>query len=150
MICGAPLLSEAAYAEDVHRRARGLPIEFTGWRDDVAAVFAELDFLVVPSTSDATTRVILEAFSAGVPVIAARVGGIPEVVRRPETGFLYEGSAPEAIAGAIRAALAMKPEARARMRVQVREHWARSFTLDRYRGEMVALLEQAAQQKPRD
>ena len=117
---------------------------------DVAAILAELDFLVVPSISDATTRVILEAFSAGVPVIAARVGGIPEVVRRPETGFLYEGSAPEAIAATIRTALNLKPETLARMRVQAREHWARNFTLDRYRKEMVALLEQAAAQKPRD
>ena len=68
---------------------RGCRLSFWDGREDVGAVLAGLDLLVVPSTeAEATTRVILEAFSAGVPVVAYAVGGIPEVVRDGENGFL--------------------------------------------------------------
>lgn len=78
VICGAPMFSEQAYVDEVHKLAEGLPVEFLGWRDDVAAVLTDLDLLVAPSTAaEATTRVILEAFSAGVPVVAYAIGGIP-------------------------------------------------------------------------
>src|SRR5205814_128322 len=77
VICGAPMFSEPDYVREVQVLANGLPVEFLGWRNDVGAVLAGLDLLVVPSTAaEATTRVILEAFSAGVPVVAYAVGGI--------------------------------------------------------------------------
>ena len=52
----------------------------------------DLDLLVVPSTAaEATTRVILEAYSAGVCVVALPSGGIPEVLQDGRTGFLTNG-----------------------------------------------------------
>src|SRR5262249_55142065 len=81
IICGAPLFADPAaahYFERVREAARGLPFEFLGWRDDAGAVLSQLDLLVVPSEpGEATTRVILEAYAAGVPVIASCSGGIP-------------------------------------------------------------------------
>ena len=49
-------------------------MEFAGWVADIYAALAEIDVLVVPSVGpEATTRVILEAFAAGVPVIAFHI-----------------------------------------------------------------------------
>ena len=54
---------------------------------------AQLDLLLVPSAGhEATTRVILEAFAAGLPVIAFASGGIPEVVQDGVTGLLANSS----------------------------------------------------------
>ena len=64
-------------------------MEFAGWVDDIYACMAQLDLLLVPSAGhEATTRVILEAFAAGLPVIAFASGGIPEVVEDGVTGLL--------------------------------------------------------------
>jgi len=74
VIYGAPLFGSAAagrYEAEVRAAARDLPVEFAGWVDDVYAALAGMDLLLVPSGEDeATTRVILEAFAAGVPAIA--------------------------------------------------------------------------------
>jgi glycosyltransferase involved in cell wall biosynthesis len=94
VVCGDALFSSPQYSRRVRAEAAGLPIEFTGWRDDIGGVLSGLDLVVVPSAAvEATTRVILEAFSAGVPVVAFRSGGIPEIIEDGVTGVL---SAPTA------------------------------------------------------
>ncbi|MEO8593333.1 MAG: glycosyltransferase family 4 protein [Candidatus Solibacter sp.] len=91
-IYGAPLFGDRAaeaYAAEVRAAAEGLPITFAGWVDDIYACLAELDLLLVPSTGhEATTRVILEAFAAGVTVITFPTGGIREVVDDGVNGVL--------------------------------------------------------------
>jgi glycosyltransferase involved in cell wall biosynthesis len=89
VIYGAPLFSGAAYEREVRAAAAGLPVEFAGWASDVYDALAGIDVLLVPSAShEATTRVILEAFAAGVPVIAFPSGGIPEIIEHGVTGLL--------------------------------------------------------------
>ncbi len=70
--------------------------------------------LVVPSTYEGMPLVILEAMEAGVPVVASRVSGIPEVVMDGETGWLVPPEDPEALARALEEALAHPEEARRR------------------------------------
>src|ERR1035441_6534222 len=95
-IYGAPLFGESAaarYTAQVHADAEGLPLEFGGWADDIHECMAQLDLRLVPSAGqEATTRVILEAFAAGLPVIAFPSGGIPEVVEDGVTGMLANTS----------------------------------------------------------
>ena len=69
--------------------------------------------LVVPSTYEGMPLVVLEAMEAGVPVVASRVSGIPEVVV-DETGWLVPPEDPEALAGALAEVLADPDEARRR------------------------------------
>jgi glycosyltransferase involved in cell wall biosynthesis len=58
-------------------------------------LFDQIDVLIVPSLChEALGLVILEAYSFGIPVIAARRGGIPEVVEEGKTGFLFDPSRP--------------------------------------------------------
>ena len=56
-------------------------VHFLGARTDGPQLVAELDVLAVPSLSEGTPLVTLEALSAGVPIVASRVGGIPDQVR---------------------------------------------------------------------
>lgn len=72
-----------------------------GLRSDVPALMAAMDVCVVPSLNEGMGRVILEAAAAGTPVVASRVGGIPEVVRDGETGVLVAPGEPESIARAV-------------------------------------------------
>ncbi|MCC6670877.1 MAG: glycosyltransferase [Planctomycetes bacterium] len=58
--------------------------------EDAGRVFADMDLLVVPSTwYENTPLVVLEAFTAGVPVLASDLGGMTEVVRAGQNGFLF-------------------------------------------------------------
>jgi glycosyltransferase involved in cell wall biosynthesis len=70
--------------------------------------------LVVPSIYEGMPLVVLEAMEAGLPVIASRVSGIPEVVADGQTGWLVPPEDPERLAGALAAALADPDEARRR------------------------------------
>jgi glycosyltransferase involved in cell wall biosynthesis len=148
VICGAPLFCPTGYLDSLRRLADKLPVEFLGWRDDVYAVLAEMDLLVVPSAAvEATTRVILEAYAAGVPVLARLAGGIPEIVRHGETGFLVDSTEPKVLASAIRDALQRPTAELDRIAGNAREAWRQNFTLQRYRRQMMEMICRAASGK---
>jgi glycosyltransferase involved in cell wall biosynthesis len=151
VVYGAPLFGDAGaelYNAETRSRAAGLPVEFAGWVDDVYAALARVDLLLVPSRPiEATTRVILEAYAAGTPVIAFGSGGIPEIVEHGRSGFLV-GSPEEMAQAAI--GLIRDPDRRAAMSKAARESWQNRFTLDRYRAEVAAALETAARQPTRE
>jgi|HubBroStandDraft_6_1064221.scaffolds.fasta_scaffold121633_1 glycosyltransferase involved in cell wall biosynthesis len=137
-ICGTPMFTPQAYVDEVYALAEGLPVEFLGWREDVGAVLADLDLLVAPSSAaEATTRVILEAFSAGVPVVAYAAGGIPEIVRDGDNGFLVPECEPGALARKILEVVRMDLSGVAK---RARCDWERRFTIARYQREMTELM----------
>lgn len=93
------------YVEDLRRRADGLPVRFMGEfdRDSVSTAYAAIDVIVVPSIwPENAPLVVHEAFMAGVPVVAARTGGLPEVVDDGVNGVLYDPQSIEALASALR------------------------------------------------
>ncbi len=87
------LFGQAPTSEEHDRLRNRFPtqlIEFRGWQD-MESVYAEIDVLVVPSLChEAFGRVVPEAYAHGIPVIAARRGGLPEVVKEGRTGFLFD------------------------------------------------------------
>ncbi len=141
VICGGSLHSTGGYMESIQNASRDLPIVFRGWQDDVGPVLRELDVLAVPSTAiDATPRVIIEAFSAGVPVVAYPSGGIPELIEDGCNGILTAVSSPASLAEAIRALL-NNPAQAERLRANARCSYEARFTLERFRQNVVAILE---------
>ena len=76
-------------------------IEFMGHRDDVPAILSASDLFVLPSESEASPNVIFEAMAAGLPVVASRVGGIPELVADGVTGLLVPPGDSDALAAAL-------------------------------------------------
>ena len=148
VICGAPLFSSPSgqsYFERVREQAAGLPVEFLGWRDDVPTVLSTLDLLVVPSTpGEATTRVILEAFAAGVPVVASNSGGIPEIVSDGETGFLTPPSDPTKLAARILAAMT-NPAALSKIVSNAQRVVSERYTLEQYQARIMTILERLQQ-----
>ncbi len=71
---------------------------FCGFRDDLPRILPCLDLLVHPATMEGLGVSLLQASACGIPIVATRAGGIPEVVRDRETGILCEPGDDEGIA----------------------------------------------------
>ena len=76
-------------------------LHLLGLRDDVETVFAAGDVFAQPSLSEGLPLAVLEAMASALPVVASRVGGIPEAVQDGRTGFLTPPADPEALAAAL-------------------------------------------------
>jgi glycosyltransferase involved in cell wall biosynthesis len=103
---------------------------FLGYQEDVAPFYAAFDALVLPSANEGTPVTVIEALAAELPVVATRVGGVPDVVRDGEDGFLVEAGATDDLADRL-AQLAGDPALRARMGKQGRERVLPRYAVDR-------------------
>jgi glycosyltransferase involved in cell wall biosynthesis len=113
------LEQEPAYAAELLGLAAGRPeIQFHGrfGRDQLADVYGQLDVLVVPSLwYENNPLVIQEAFAAGLPVVASRLGGMAEFVTPGVNGLLFEPGDPASLAAAL-AELMAQPDRLPRLR----------------------------------
>jgi glycosyltransferase involved in cell wall biosynthesis len=82
---------------------------------------------------------VLEAYASGKPVIGARIGGIPEMVREGETGTLFESGKVDELAGLLRRFVDMPHFAVAEMGRAARQYVAATFTRQRYLDDMLGL-----------
>jgi glycosyltransferase involved in cell wall biosynthesis len=144
VVAGASQFAVGDHETRVRRSAAGLPVHFTGWTDDVTSLLKGLDLLAVPSSAEpGLPRVVLEAFSAGLPVVAAPTGGIPEAVRHNQTGFLAADSGAPALAECLRCAIAAVPADLARIAQTARAEWENHWNIDRWRREVIAAIRSA-------
>ncbi len=97
-----------SFLREVERRGLASAVSLPGTRGDIPAFFAGLDQFWLTSDWEGTPNVVLEALAAGLPVIATRVGGTPEVVDDGETGMLVDAGDSSAVA---RASLALASDA---------------------------------------
>lgn len=118
----------------------GVAVELPGERRDVPELLAGADAFVLSSRSEGLPISILEAMSAGLPVVASAVGGVPELVVDGETGLLVPPGDPEALADALGRLLG-DAELRRRLGAAGRERAEREFGLERFRREHLELYE---------
>ena len=135
-ILGSECSGEASrrHARHVRHRARGLRrsgrLQFGEYHDDgdVADVLRGLDMLVLPSVGESFSNAVLEAMAAGIPVIAARSGGNPELIVHGKSGLLVPPEQPEALARAMKTLL-RRPERMRELGAAARERTRLVFSL---------------------
>jgi glycosyltransferase involved in cell wall biosynthesis len=128
-----PYGSDPEYVRRV--QAEGRDVERYGWVDDAAGLMRHLDVLVLPSHEEPFGTVLAEAMAVGTPVVATRVGGLPEVVPDGVAGRLIPPGQPPAIAAAVLEVLARRAEFAAGAREA-----ARRFDADDYAERVETLI----------
>jgi len=110
------VVGEGGRREGLLRLAASLevPLELPGWTDDPWRPLAAADVVVLPSRSEGWPLSLVEAMLAGRPVVATRVGSVPEIVRDGETGLLVDSGDIRALAEAL-STLRDDPGRRARL-----------------------------------
>lgn len=99
------IVGDGVLRGDLEQQARELDIAdrvfFTGWRRDLSGIYADLDVLAVSSDNEGTPVSAIEAMAAGCPVVATRVGGLPDLIDDGRTGRLVPARNVESFAAAI-------------------------------------------------
>jgi N-acetyl-alpha-D-glucosaminyl L-malate synthase BshA len=116
-------------------------VEYAGERQDVVSLFATADLFLLPSATESFGLAALEAMACEVPVIASRVGGLPEVIEDGATGFLH---APDDLDGMVASAMRLLTDAgfHRRIALAARRAAVERFSADR----IVPQYEQAYEQ----
>jgi glycosyltransferase involved in cell wall biosynthesis len=129
LVVGDGILRQAM--ED-YARALGIAdrVVFTGWRRDLPSIYPDLDVLVVSSNNEGTPVSAIEAMAAGCPVVATRVGGLPDLIADGQTGRLVPPRDPAALAASILRLLGDREMAR-RLGEAAQATVARRFTVER-------------------
>lgn len=128
-ICGAGPLQEPLQAQ-IERLGLQGRVRLLGQWDSIPDLLAASDVFVLPSRWEGLPMALLEGMMAGLPVIAAQVEGVEEVVQPGEHGLLVPLESPAELAQAILQLLG-SPEDRKRMGKAARERVLNSYTTDR-------------------
>lgn len=139
------LVGEGSLRKNLEARIKNLGLEdrfiFTGWREDIPEILSILDILVLPSLNEALGMVLIEAQAMGVPVVATKTGGIPEVIKDNQTGILIPAGDFKSLTLAIRHLLTDKQK-----RLNMAET-AKSWVRDRFKArDMVEKISQLYQE----
>lgn len=101
------IAGDGPFRPSLERHFAGRPVVFPGYLrgEELARTYASADAFVFPSCSETLGLVLLEAMASGCPVVAARAGGIPEVVAEGDSGILFAPGNMDEAAGAVRQVL---------------------------------------------
>ena len=117
-------------------------VVFRGAVSDVAAVYRNADILVLTSDWEGTPNVLLEAMACGLPVVATRVGGVPDVVQEGVTGSLVDAGDIDALVNRL-TALSNSPAMRAELGRRARQYILANHSLDQLPNSLQSLYEAA-------
>ncbi len=130
---GAMIIGDGADRVRLQQRAVALGlsdvVQFRGAMAISPDVYREADILVLTSEYEGTPNVVLEAMACGLPVVAFRVGGVPDLVTDGETGFLLDPGDESGMAQALRT-LVDQPDLRTFMGDRAREYVERQHSLE--------------------
>lgn len=117
------------YVKELDRLAAIHPwIELAGWksRSELLAEMEKATLLVLPTREDNCPMVVLEAMAAGLPVIASRVGGLPDLIVEGQTGMMFDPTNPASIRSTTERMMA-DPTLRSHIRQVAREQARKHF-----------------------
>lgn len=120
-------------------------VRMLGYRRDVARCYEAADVFVLPSYSEGSPNVLLEAMDAGLPIIATDVGGVGEMIRHGENGLLVRARDVQGIARSI-VELLTDAELRCALTAAARESLA-DYSPQRYYANIRALFEELARRR---
>jgi len=103
---------------------------FTGFREDQEQVYAALDLVTLTSANEGLPVVVIEALSSGTPVVATRVGGVPELIEDGKTGYIVEPGKIDSIADGLIKAVS-DPEKTKSMGPIAQEQTIKNFCIQR-------------------
>lgn len=95
----------ATLQESIARFQLAGRVHLAGLRRDVATVLNDIDLLVSSSHSEAMPLALMEGMASGLPIVATRVGGVPDMIAHGETGWLVTANDPEDLAARIQQVL---------------------------------------------
>jgi glycosyltransferase involved in cell wall biosynthesis len=121
-------------------------IQFLGGLEDVRPLLQAADVLVLPSDSEGLPLSILEAMSCGLPCVATRVGGIPEVISDGQNGILIPVRDPDRLVEAILKIL-LDPTIRESMGKRSRERILENYSLEKIAIQTSTLYQKVLQEK---
>ena len=128
------LVGDGPERHDVERLIERLDLRrnvlITGYRTDVANLFKCSDVVVLSSETESAPLTLLEGMSTGLPAVATKVGGVPEIIDDGVNGFLVEPKHPEELAERI-LELNDDKELRIKMGVAAREKILENYTADK-------------------
>jgi glycosyltransferase involved in cell wall biosynthesis len=118
-------------------------VTFAGYRANVRPYYALADVVALPSHTEGSPNVVLEAMAAEVAVAATRVGGVPEIVTDGETGLLTQRQDPRGMAAAL-GRLRADPEFRHRLAEAGRRLVVANHSVEGHRRALVNLYSELA------
>lgn len=144
VLAGSPTAESAEYAAGLHAQVteNAVDVRFLGYRDDISELMQMADTVVIPSLTEAQPRVAVQAFATGRPVVASAVGGVPEIVRHGQTGWLVPPADPVALADAV-ATVMTQPAAATLVAAGARQLAEHSMRFDHRMGQTLATYETA-------
>ena len=125
--------AEGDWALELRQRTRAAALDsrvhFLGYRGDVTEILAAMDLFVLPSLTEALSLALLEAMSVGLPVVAARIEGVPEAVQDGYNGLLFEPGSVESLTRTL-GGLLENPAQRAELGARARDTQRQNFSDD--------------------
>lgn len=124
------IVGDGELRAEVERLAASLgqSVIFTGWQQDMPAIYSDLDVLAVSSQNEGTPVTLIEAVTARCPVVATAVGGVPDLLSDGALGTLVPPDDAVALANAILAALRQPPDMEQASQVMRDRHDAANVT----------------------
>ncbi len=130
------LVGDGPEEANLRSQAASLGVEdrivWPGFQANVTPYYAASNLFALPSHSEGSPNVILEAMSAGLPIAATRAGGVPEILEDEVTGLLVPTTDPQAMAEALRKLL-LSQDLRTRLAAAARRQVESAHTLQAYR-----------------
>ena len=141
------VIGDGPLKEELVRSARGLPVEFPGQKslEETLEIIKNAAFLILPSECyENFPRVVVEAYSLGVPVIASRIGALAEIVEDGKTGLTFMPGDAEDLRDKIECLVA-DPDAVIRMGKNARKFAEEHFNSEKYYQELMNVYQMAVE-----